>query len=62
VDKVFEYRITGLLDKPIAKPLYIPKLFMDFLRPFHSLKELLPPPAAKTNPNIPATTQPPNSK
>jgi len=62
VDKIFEYRITGTLDKPIAKPLYIPKLFMDFLRPFHSLKELLPPPASKTNSSTPSATQPPNSK
>jgi hypothetical protein len=58
VDKVFEYRVTGTLNKPIAKPVYIPKLFLDILRPFHSLKEMLPPPAAsKTNPEAtPAPT------
>jgi AsmA-like C-terminal region len=62
VDRIFEYRITGTLDKPIAKPLYIPKLFMDFLRPFHSLKGLLPPPASKTNASAPAAKQPSNSQ
>jgi hypothetical protein len=57
VDKVFEYRVTGTLNKPVAKPVYIPKLFLDILRPFHSLKEMLPPPAPKSNPE--ATPPPP---
>jgi hypothetical protein len=50
VDKIFEYRVTGTLNKPVTKPLYIPKPFLVMLRPFHSLRELLPPPSpAKSN-------------
>jgi hypothetical protein len=50
VDKIFEYRVTGTLKKPVIKPLYIPPVFLAILRPFHSLKELLPPPTnAKPN-------------
>jgi hypothetical protein len=50
VDKIFEYRVTGTLNKPVTKPLYIPKAFLALLRPFHSLRELLPPPTpAKPN-------------
>jgi hypothetical protein len=63
VDKMFEYRITGTLDKPVAKPLYIPKLFLNLLRPFHSLKELLPPPSsAKPSSAASPEKQPDNSK
>jgi len=45
LDKLFEYRVTGTLDKPVPPPLYIPKQFMMLLRPFHSIKSLLPPSA-----------------
>jgi hypothetical protein len=43
LDKLFEYRVTGTLDKPVTQPLYIPKVFLMLLRPFHTLKSLLPP-------------------
>jgi hypothetical protein len=60
VDKLFEYRVTGTLNKPVTKPLYIPKAFLALLRPFHSLRELLPPlPPAKTN-SVPAATPAPS--
>ncbi len=42
LDKLFEYRVTGTLQKPVAEPLYIPKALMVMLRPFHTLKGLLP--------------------
>jgi hypothetical protein len=68
LDKLFEYRVTGTLSKPIMQPLYIPKAFMAMLRPFRTLKELLPPPVS-TKPSLtpppatapvtaPATTPP----
>ena len=57
VDKIFEYRVTGTLNKPVVKPIYIPKVFLAMLRPFHSLRELLPPPSAP-KPN-PAPSSPP---
>jgi hypothetical protein len=40
--KIFEYQITGTLESPVHEPAYIPKLFMLPLRPFHTLKTLLP--------------------
>jgi hypothetical protein len=55
LDKLFEYRLTGTLQKPVAEPLYVNKLFMDMLRPFHTLKTLLPQP-----PPAPSTAKPPN--
>jgi hypothetical protein len=64
VDKIFEYRVTGTLKKPVTKPLYIPKAFLAMLRPFHSLKELLPPPTTPKPSSAPAPSpsgQPGNS-
>ncbi len=43
LDVLFEYRVTGTLDKPVTQPLFIPKAFLMLLRPFHTLKSLLPP-------------------
>jgi hypothetical protein len=60
LDKLFEYRVTGTLQKPITKPLYIPKVFMAMLRPFHSLKELLPPPSPSKPVSTPAASPPVN--
>ena len=40
--KVFEYQITGALQQPAFKPLYVPKFLMLLFRPFHTLKSLLP--------------------
>jgi hypothetical protein len=61
VDKIFEYRVTGTLKKPVVQPVYIPKLFLAMLRPFHSLRELLP---AKTEsaPSPPPAQPPVNSQ
>jgi hypothetical protein len=42
LSKIFEYQITGTLQQPAFKPLYVPEFFMLLLRPFHSLKGLLP--------------------
>jgi hypothetical protein len=59
VDKLFEYRVTGTLKKPVTKPLYIPRAFLALLRPFHSLRGLLPPPnSAKPNASPEATPAP----
>jgi hypothetical protein len=64
LSKLFEYQITGPLQRPVFKPVYVPKFIMLFLRPFHSLKELLPesPETAPANtpPNSP-TNAPPNA-
>jgi hypothetical protein len=60
VDKIFEYRVTGTLNKPITKPLYIPQAFLAMLRPFHSLKELLPPPSPSKPVSTPAASPPVN--
>jgi hypothetical protein len=40
LDKLFEYRVTGTLSKPITEPQYIPKIFTELLRPFHTLKTM----------------------
>ncbi|MGA2749349.1 MAG: hypothetical protein ABSG59_11285 [Verrucomicrobiota bacterium] len=42
LSKLFEYQITGTLNEPVMKPLYVPKFLLLLLRPFHTLKELLP--------------------
>ena len=60
LDKLFEYRVTGSLQKPIVQPLYIPKAFMAMLRPFSTLKEMLPP-ASSEKPNA-TPTPPPSSE
>jgi hypothetical protein len=57
-DKIFEYRVTGTLSKPDTEPLYIPKIFMDLLRPFHSLKMMLPETPSKPAPAATPTQQP----
>jgi hypothetical protein len=50
--KLFEYKIGGTLDAPTYKPLYMPKILMLMLRPFHTLKSFLPPtePPAPSDP------------
>ena len=40
--KLFEYRVSGSLTDPVSEPLHIPKFLMMTLRPFHSLKRILP--------------------
>jgi hypothetical protein len=63
LDKLFEYRVTGTLQKPITQPLYIPKVFMEMLRPFHTLKELraLPKPTPAPAPVPTPSTMPPTA-
>jgi hypothetical protein len=56
VDKIFEYRVTGTLNKPVTKPLFIPKPFLALLRPFHSLRELLPPPSPPKSNSAPTSS------
>ena len=56
--KVFEYQITGPLTQPTFKPLYVPKFLMMFLRPFHTLKTLLP----EDKPEPPSPTAAPETK
>jgi hypothetical protein len=57
LDKLFEYRVTGTLQKPITRPLYIPKVFTAMLHPFKALKETRPPPASAPVP-APAPSPP----
>jgi hypothetical protein len=40
--KIFEYKVSGTVGDPKMQPLYIPKFLMMTLRPFHTLKSLLP--------------------
>jgi hypothetical protein len=56
--KAFEYQITGPLSQPVFKPLYVPKFLMLFLRPFHTLKTLLP----EDKPASPLHAPPPDTK
>ncbi|MBM3876581.1 MAG: hypothetical protein FJ386_07675 [Verrucomicrobia bacterium] len=40
--KVFEYKVTGTLSRPEGEPTYVPKFLLLPLRPFHTLKQLIP--------------------
>jgi hypothetical protein len=40
VTKMFEYKITGTLEKPKSEPLYIPRLLLMPLYPFQTLEDL----------------------
>ncbi|MFN7137714.1 MAG: hypothetical protein ACK4UN_00065 [Limisphaerales bacterium] len=42
LSKLFEYRVTGPVYDPDMKPVYVPKIVMMTLRPFNTLKKLLP--------------------
>ncbi len=61
LDKLFEYRVSGTLDKPEMKPVFIPKVFMEMLRPFHTLKQMSQPSQSATpvKPKEPAPATPP---
>jgi hypothetical protein len=50
VSKLFEYKITGTLQQPRSKPVFIPKLLLMPLHPIHSLEEIL---SSSTNTNAP---------
>lgn len=41
--KLFEYRITGTLTKPVKEPLYIPKPLLIPLNPFGTLRQIFVP-------------------
>ncbi len=43
LSKALVYKVGGTLEKPELDPLYVPKLLMPFLRPFQTLKSILPP-------------------
>jgi len=58
VTKLFEYKLSGTLDKPRAVPLLpIPRLILMPFRPIKTLKELVPEekPAGSEKPGKPAT-------
>ena len=40
LSKLFEYHITGTVNKPVKEPMYIPKFLMMILRPFHTMKQM----------------------
>lgn len=40
--KAFIFKVSGTLGNPTLEPLYIPKFLTPLLRPFHTLKSLLP--------------------
>jgi hypothetical protein len=42
VSKLFEYKVTGTLDQPKAKPVYVPRFLLMPLHPIRSLEELFP--------------------
>ncbi len=48
--KLFEYQISGSLQQPVFKPVYVPEFVMFMLRPFHTLKSLLPEAPADAQP------------
>jgi len=41
VSKLFEYKITGTLEKPASEPVYIPQFLLMPLHPIRSLQEML---------------------
>jgi hypothetical protein len=62
VTRIFEYKVTGTLDKPKAEPLYLlPRILMIPLHPLRSLKELQPENPANTRTNTPPVHPPPPS-
>ncbi|MGC8988813.1 MAG: AsmA-like C-terminal region-containing protein [Verrucomicrobiia bacterium] len=42
LSKVFIFQVNGTLAKPELEPVYVPRLFMHLLRPFHTLRSLFP--------------------
>ncbi|HUA66997.1 MAG TPA: AsmA-like C-terminal region-containing protein [Candidatus Saccharimonadales bacterium] len=41
VSKLFEFKITGTLQRPQSEPVYVPKFFLMPLHPFRSLEDIL---------------------
>jgi hypothetical protein len=53
VSKLFEYKISGTLEKPESKPVYVlPKLLLIPLHPIRNLQEIL---SSDTDTNLPPT-------
>lgn len=50
VSKALECKVTGTLQDPVIKPIYIPRLLLAPLHPFRSLEELFASPAATSAP------------
>ncbi len=42
LSKVFIFQVNGTLAKPELQPVYVPRVFMLLLRPFHTLRSLFP--------------------
>jgi len=61
VSKLFEYKITGEVGRPVMEPVYIPSFLMKILRPFHTLKTLLPSTPSEKSPTETSKAAP-NSK
>lgn len=40
--KIFEYKLSGTLEDPQSEPVFIPNFLMKILRPFKTLKRILP--------------------
>ena len=51
--KLFEYQVTGTLQNPKKKPVYVPKIFLLPLHPIRSVQEMFPGGDVVTNPPPP---------
>jgi AsmA-like C-terminal region len=49
VSKLFQFHITGTLDKPESEPVYVPKVLFAPLHPFRTLEDLFAPDTVKSN-------------
>jgi hypothetical protein len=49
VTKLFQFQITGTLDKPKSEPVYVPKLLFLPLHPIRTLEDFFSPDPEKTN-------------
>jgi hypothetical protein len=59
LSKLLEYRVTGPLNHPVPRPVFIPSFVLQMLRPFHALKQLLP--GAEAEERRPAPLYMPNA-
>ncbi|MDB6026620.1 MAG: AsmA family protein [Verrucomicrobiales bacterium] len=55
--KLFEYKLTGSLEDPKSEPVFIPKILLNLLRPFHSLKRILPDKSGAASETAPPTVE-----
>ncbi len=62
LSKLFEYQVTGPILDPVMKPVYVPKIIMMTLRPFKTLKKLLPGDKDDSKIEAPAVTEQPKEK